>query len=58
MIKVSNIKVREMAELITVKCPNCLKENTYIVNDGHKFSCVRHCLGCGAILEFECEEAE
>ena len=58
MIRVTNIRIREMADLIIVECPNCHRQNTYVISNGHKFTSVRTCLGCGAVVEFDCEEVE
>ena len=55
-MKISNIRIKDMGERITVECPNCHKCNYYSVMGGLKFECIRPCHHCEAILIFDCEE--
>ena len=57
-MKVSNIRIRDMGERIEVECPACKRINFYTVMGSRKFECIRPCHFCGAILIFDCEEAE
>ena len=56
MIKITNIKVTGHTTPIVIVCPECSNLNHYLVHPQSKFQAVRPCIGCGAILEFTCEE--
>ena len=55
-MKISNIRIKDMAERICVECPACHKLNHYSVMGSLRFECIRPCHSCEAILIFTCEE--
>ena len=40
------------------QCPDCEYENSYFVHPVAKAEVIRTCYGCGAVLEFTCEEVK
>ena len=55
-IKITNIRVSGYATKVVIECPDCKHKNNYILHSSPKFTARRVCVGCGAILEFDCEE--